>query len=196
MACRFGDSMVLLGAKGSRYETTLVLSLALGAIGLLTPSTAYAHFKINTPASWMSQDSVGGPQKNGPCAAVPNTSLGDSAGTPTKTVTVLQSGQTVSVSITVTVAHPGWFRIALAEGASSTQTHSTIADPQAQTGTNCTPAIMSNPVWSSTQPIIADGLPPARPLRRNRPAPKPSRSPFPRAHPAPAHSPVPYRSSW
>jgi MYXO-CTERM domain-containing protein len=159
MACRFGDSMVLLGAKGSRYETTLVLSLALGAIGLLTPSTAYAHFKINTPASWMSQDSVGGPQKNGPCAAVPNTSLGDSAGTPTKTVTVLQSGQTVSVSITVTVAHPGWFRIALAEGASSTQTHSTIADPQAQTGTNCTPAIMSNPVWSSTQPIIADGLP-------------------------------------
>ena len=137
----------------------LVPWLAFGAIGVLTPSSAHAHFKLNAPASWMSQDSVGGPQKNGPCAAVPNTALGDSAGTPTNAVTVLQSGQPVSVSVTVTVAHPGWFRIALAEGASSTQTLATLADPQAQTGTNCTPAIMKNPVWSTTQPTIADGLP-------------------------------------
>jgi hypothetical protein len=150
--------MLSLGGTGSRYVGVMPW-LAFGAFGLLTPSTAHAHFKLNAPASWMSQDSIGGPQKNGPCAAVPNTSLGDSAGTPTNTVTVLQSGQMVSVSITVTVGHPGWFRIALAEGASSTQTLSTIADPQAQTGTNCTPAMMSNPVWSATQPIVADGLP-------------------------------------
>jgi hypothetical protein len=151
--------MLLLSWKGSRYVARLVSWLAFGAIGVGTPSLAHAHFKLNSPASWMSQDAVGGPQKNGPCAAVPNTALGDSAGTPTNAVTVLQSGQTVPVSITATVAHPGWFRIALAEGASSTQTLSTLADPQAQTGTNCTPAIMSNPVWSPTQPVIADGLP-------------------------------------
>jgi hypothetical protein len=150
---------LLLSWKGSRYVARLVSWLAFGAIGVGTPSLAHAHFKLNSPASWMSQDAVGGPQKNGPCAAVPNTALGDSAGTPTNAVTVLQSGQTVPVSITATVAHPGWFRIALAEGASSTQTLSTLADPQAQTGTNCTPAIMSNPVWSPTQPVIADGLP-------------------------------------
>ncbi len=131
--------------------------LAFGAAWI--PSTAHAHFKIDSPASWMSQDSVGGPQKNGPCAAQPNTALGDSAGTPTKTVTVLQSGQTVPVSITVTVTHPGWFRIALVEGASSTHTLSSLPDPQAQAGTNCTPAIMKDPVWSPTQPVIADGLP-------------------------------------
>jgi hypothetical protein len=128
-------------------------------LGLLTPTAAHAHFKLNAPASWMSQDSVGGPQKTGPCAAVANTALGDSPGTPTNAVTALPSGQTVSVSVTATVAHPGWYRIALAEGASATQTLSTLADPRAQMGTNCTPAIMSNPVWSSTQPVIADGLP-------------------------------------
>jgi hypothetical protein len=122
---------------------------AMVLLGLLTPTAAHVHFKLNAPASWMSQDSVGGPQKNGPCAATANTSLVDSPGTPTNVVTALPSGQTVSVSVTATVAHPGWYRIALAEGASATQSLSTLADPRAQMGTNCTPAIMSNPVWSS-----------------------------------------------
>jgi MYXO-CTERM domain-containing protein len=151
--------MLLFGGRGSRFVAAIVPWLAFGAMGPLTPSPAHAHFKINAPASWMSQDSVGGPQKNGPCAAVPNTALGDSAGTPTNAVTVLESGQTVPVSVTATVAHPGWFRIALVEGASSTQTLITLPDPKAQTGTNCTPAIVNNPVWSPTQPVIADGLP-------------------------------------
>jgi MYXO-CTERM domain-containing protein len=146
----------------------LALLLAVGAMAAFEPTTASAHFRIDDPAvppepatvqSWMSQDPVGGPQKNGPCAAVPNTSLGDSPGTPTTAVTVVQPGQRVSVPITVTIGHPGWFRIALAEGPSSTQTLATIPDPQAQKGTNCTPAIMANPVWSPTQPILADGLP-------------------------------------
>jgi Lytic polysaccharide mono-oxygenase, cellulose-degrading len=142
-----------------RVASVLAPCLALGAIGLGLPSPAEAHYILDAPACWMSQDAVGGPQKNGPCAAVPNTNLGDVAGTPTNAVTVFQSGQTISVSITVTIAHPGWFRIALAEGASSTQTLTTIPDPVPQAGTNCTPAIMKSPVWSPTQPIIADGLP-------------------------------------
>jgi hypothetical protein len=79
-------------------------------------------------------------------------------GTPTHAVTNVTTGQ-VSVSVTATIAHPGWYRIALAQGASSTQTLTTIPDPKAQAGTNCTPAIMTNPVWSPTQPVIADGLP-------------------------------------
>jgi MYXO-CTERM domain-containing protein len=133
--------------------------LAFGALGVMAPSSADAHFILDAPACWMSQDAVGGPQKTGPCAAVPNTSLGDAAGTPTHAVTVFQSGQTISVSVTATIAHPGWYRIALVEGASSTQTLTTLPDPQAQAGTNCTPAIMKSPVWSTTQPILADGLP-------------------------------------
>jgi hypothetical protein len=147
--------MVSLGARRNRYLGAGAPLLALA----LASSTADAHFKITSPPSWMSQDAVGGPQKNGPCAKVPNIALGDSAGTPTNTVTVMNAGAMVSVSLDVTIAHPGWFRIALVEGASSTQTLATLPDPQAQKGTNCTPAIMSNPVWSSTQPILADGLP-------------------------------------
>jgi MYXO-CTERM domain-containing protein len=68
-------------------------------------------------------------------------------------------GQTLSVSVTSTIAHPGWWRIALHEGASSTQTLTTLPDPVPMAGTNCTPAIMMNPVWSPTQPVLADGLP-------------------------------------
>lgn len=134
-------------------------SLVLAGITMLISAEAEAHFKINMPMSWMSQDTVGGPQKTGPCAAVANTSLGDSPGTPTNMVTVFQSGQTIPISVTATIAHPGWWRVALVEGASATQTLTTLPDPQAQKGTNCTPAIMANPVWSPTQPIIADGLP-------------------------------------
>jgi MYXO-CTERM domain-containing protein len=137
----------------------LAVTISAGSLFLLAPALAEAHFKLNSPACWLSQDSVGGPQKNGPCAAVPNTGLGDVAGTPTGMVSAFQPGQTVSVSVTATIAHPGWWRIALHQGASSTQTLTTIPDPQAQAGTNCTPAIIANPVWSPTQPVLADGLP-------------------------------------
>jgi hypothetical protein len=147
--------MLSLGARRNGYMGAAAPLLAL----VLASSPAAAHFKITSPPSWMSQDAVGGPQKNGPCAKVPNIPLGDTAGTPTNTVTVMNAGATTTVSLDVTIAHPGWFRIALVEGASSTQTLATLPDPQAQKGTNCTPAIMSNPVWSSTQPILADGLP-------------------------------------
>jgi MYXO-CTERM domain-containing protein len=74
-------------------------------------------------------------------------------------VTAVMPGQTLSVSVTSTIAHPGWWRIALHEGASSTQTLTTLPDPVPMAGTNCTPAIMMNPVWSPTQPVLADGLP-------------------------------------
>ncbi len=156
-------------AAHARWRGVLAPTVLLGTIVLLIPTRAAAHFKITDPTtppqpatvqSWMSQDAVGGPQKNGPCAAVPNTALGDSPGTPVaNAVTVVQAGQKVTVPITITVAHPGWFRISLFEGPSSGQTLTTLPDPKAQAGTNCTPAIMTNPVWSPTQPILADGLP-------------------------------------
>jgi hypothetical protein len=161
--------MLSIGAKGKRYLGVLSRLLAFGAIGALAPSPADAHFKITDPTtppqpatvqSWMSQDSVGGPQKNGPCGAVPNTSLGDSPGTPVpNAVTVVQPGQTITVPVTITIGHPGWFRISLFEGPSASQTLTTLPDPKAQAGTNCTPTIMTDLVWSTTKPVLADGLP-------------------------------------
>jgi MYXO-CTERM domain-containing protein len=152
-----------------RCRGVLAPIMLLGGIVLLAPTRAAAHFKLTDPTappqpatvqSWMSQDAVGGPQKNGPCGAVPNTALGDSPGTPVpNSVTVVQAGQKVTVPVTITVGHPGWFRIALFQGPSSGQTLTTLPDPKAQTGTTCTPVIMTNPVWSQTQPVLADGLP-------------------------------------
>ena len=154
--------------KRASYLRDLVPTVLAGAIVLLAPVPATAHFMITAPAtppqpatvqSWMSEDSVGGPQKNGPCAATPNTSLGDSAGTPTNAITVIQPGQKVTIPITITVGHPGWFRVSLHQGPSSGQTLTTLPDPVAQSGTSCTPAMISNPVWSPTQPVLADDLP-------------------------------------
>jgi len=161
--------MLSIGARGRRYLGVLTPLLALGAIGVVAPSPADAHFKLTDPTtppqpatvqSWMSQDGVGGPQKNGPCGAVPNTALGDSPGSPVpNAVTVVQPGQKVTVPVTITIGHPGWFRISLFEGPSSSQTLTTLPDPKAQAGTNCTPVIMTNLVWSPTQPVLVDGLP-------------------------------------
>ncbi|MGD0679310.1 MAG: SCE4755 family polysaccharide monooxygenase-like protein [Polyangiaceae bacterium] len=142
---------------GSWRNGSWVVFVSFAAAAVFTSAAADAHFKIDAPASWMSQDLVGGPQKKGPCAAMGDPALGDTAGTPTNTITVEQGG-TVTVSITVTIAHPGWFRVSLAEGASSTQTLATLPDPVAVNGTSCTPALMRDLTWSATQPIIADGL--------------------------------------
>lgn len=161
--------MLSIGAKGKRHLGLLSPLLAFGIMGVVAPSPADAHFKITDPTtppqpatvqSWMSQDVAGGPQKNGPCGAVPNTALGDSPGTPVpNAVTVVQPGQTITVPVTITIGHPGWFRISLFEGPSASQTLTTLPDPKAQAGTNCTPTIMTNLVWSPTQPVLADGLP-------------------------------------
>src|SRR5215471_6225356 len=140
---------------------SLVPVLVLAAVGVLVPARADAHFRLNTPMSWMSQSTQGSPQKNGPCAATLNTTLEPATTpvTPTGIVNAFQPGQTVSVSVTATVPHPGWYRIALVQGPASSQTLTTFPDPKAMAGTNCTPPIMANPVWSTTQPVLADGLP-------------------------------------
>ncbi|HET6151173.1 MAG TPA: MYXO-CTERM sorting domain-containing protein, partial [Polyangia bacterium] len=77
-------------------------------------------------------------------------------------VNVFQPGQPVSVTVTSTVDHPGWWRISLREGRASTQTSSVFPDPTplgaANTAQQCTPAFIDNPVWSPTQPVLADKL--------------------------------------
>jgi len=128
-------------------------ALAAATIGLLTPALAHAHFILTAPTNWMTQvqgPGGGAPQKTGPCGNETGTGQ-----TPTGAVTSVQRGQTVSVTVESTVAHIGWWRVALKEGASSTQTQTSLPDPQA---TTCTPPIMANPVWSPTQPVLADGL--------------------------------------
>jgi hypothetical protein len=138
-------------------KSGLVLGLSVAGLGVLVPAFAQAHFILNAPTSWWSQASDGSPQKMAPC--------GDEATTGTsasKMVTTVQSGQTVAVQVTATVAHPGWYRISLKQGASATQTATAFPDPPtlgaSGSAQQCTPAFIDNPVWSPTQPVLADKL--------------------------------------
>jgi len=132
----------------------MTAALVAATVGLLSPGLARAHFILMKPTNWMTQDMSatggGAPQKIGPCGN--DTGTGQS---PTGAISPVQAGQQVQIMVQVTTQHTGWWRVALKEGASSTQTQTSLPDPQA---TTCTPPIMTNPVWSPTQPVLADGL--------------------------------------
>jgi hypothetical protein len=117
----------------------------------LGPATARAHFSLDTPACFMTQDATGFPQKGAPCGPPDSP-----AGTLTMKVTAYTPGQTIMVHVTPTIPHPGWYRIALVTGKSSSQTATSLPNPP---GTTCNPPKVTNPVWSPTQPVIADNLP-------------------------------------
>jgi hypothetical protein len=110
------------------------------------PSPAGAHFVLQTPANWMSQDSFGAPIKLGPCGD-------EGGGTPTGTVTAFQSGTMVTITIDETIYHPGHYRVAL----STTDRSQLPAEPTVTpgAGTPCgTVPIMSPAVF----PVLADGV--------------------------------------
>ena len=129
----------------STGQRTFRTALALGALGLLSPGSADAHFILREPASWMSQDLLGSPQKLGPCGSEPG-------GTPTGTITAVQAGSTITVTITETIFHPGHYRIALA-----TNDRSDLpAEPVVTPGTTpCGSVVIQDP---PVFPVLADGV--------------------------------------
>jgi hypothetical protein len=135
----------------------LAVTISVGCLGLLVPGAADAHFMLMAPASWWSQAADGSPQKTAPCGEE-----GATGTAATGTVNVYQSGQPVAVTVMSTVAHPGWWRISLRQGAAATQNGTTFPDPTpmgaAGTTLQCTPAFINNPVWSPTQPVLYDKL--------------------------------------
>jgi hypothetical protein len=76
-------------------SATRVLGCALVAcaFGVLAPSVARAHFTLDAPPSWMSQDALGSPQKESPCG-------NESGGTATYMITAFQPGQTITLKWT------------------------------------------------------------------------------------------------
>src|SRR6187402_2422236 len=73
-------------------------------------NSAQAHFKLLKPTSWVNEDDVGEPQKSPPCGA-PSDATAPKSGA----VTTFRAGETITVEWQATIAHPGYFRIALAE---------------------------------------------------------------------------------
>jgi MYXO-CTERM domain-containing protein len=115
---------------------------------IAAPRVADAHFVLEDPPSWMSQDALGLPQKLGPCGDELD---GTDAATPTATVTTVQEGQTITVTIHEVIFHPGHYRISLAESRADLP-----AEPVVTVGsTPCGSApIQSPPVL----PVLADGV--------------------------------------
>jgi hypothetical protein len=131
---------------GKRITISVAL---LGMVGVLGASeVAEAHFVLQSPPAWMSQDSLGLPEKTGPCGDEYD---GTDAATPTGIVTAVQAGQKITVTINEVIFHPGHYRIALATNRSALP-----ADPAVTAGaTPCgTSAIQSPPVF----PVLADGV--------------------------------------
>jgi hypothetical protein len=93
-------------------KNTREIGWALMLLLTTTSRPAAAHFTLTKPASWLKEDAAGGPQKGGPCGPG---GLDDVKPIPVSgAVTEFHVGETVEVTWTDTVAHPGHFRIALA----------------------------------------------------------------------------------
>lgn len=128
-----------------RLQTALVASCIVAA------APAYAHFKLDSPASRSVQDGLGGPQKSSPCG-LSDVTQGSDDSTPTNIVAELKAGGTVTVSITETVTHPGHYRVALAQDMASLPPEPTVTPG---TGFACGSA----PIDANPQlPVLADGL--------------------------------------
>lgn len=109
-----------------------------------------AHFKLQAPPSWMSQDSLGSPQKLGPCGDEDD---GTSLATPSGIVTAYQVGDTITVTIQETIFHPGHYRIALAVNDRSELPAEPAVD--AGGGYPCGTAVIEDP---PVFPVLADNV--------------------------------------
>jgi hypothetical protein len=125
----------------------LVLAMAAGAMAL-APATARAHFTMDYPPQWIEEtDTLGDPQKVAPCGVDSTITY-----TPTNTVTTYAPGQTITLQWTETIAHDGWFRIAL-----SYANRTDLTDPPysaSALGLSTDAGIENPPV----PPVLVDGL--------------------------------------
>ena len=95
--------------KAFNRNKPLVLGGTLVAtLGLLLPCSARAHDVLNFPPPWVVEDALGDPQKVAPCGVDSTVNY-----TPSNIVTTFAPGQTITVRWQETIAHDGWFRIAL-----------------------------------------------------------------------------------
>jgi len=116
----------------------------------LVSLTAQAHFKLDTPASWIVQDDKGDPQKMAPCGGT----MAD-GGTRTGAVTELQGGSMMPLAVTETVYHPGHYRVALARRINLLPGDPVAVLKQTDNGTRSDHGVI---VENPQLPVLVDGL--------------------------------------
>jgi len=135
-------------SRASTAKRLAVGACVLGFIGAVLASQADAHFVLQSPPTWMTQDSLGLPEKLGPCGDEYD---GTDAAVPTGTVTAVREGQKIKVTINEVIFHPGHYRIALAKKRSDLPAEPVVTEA----GTPCgSAAIQDPPVF----PVLADGV--------------------------------------
>jgi hypothetical protein len=77
---------------------------------LAVSSTAHAHFVLQSPPAYSTQNGLGLPEKSAPCGqADPGTPV-----VPTNMITSYHAGDMVTITIMEAVFHPGHYRVSLA----------------------------------------------------------------------------------
>jgi hypothetical protein len=124
-------------------------SAALLCAILCSANTSHAHFKLLSPAAWLNEDSSGGPQKGSPCG--PGGSDDVSPAPTSGKVTEFHAGEEIEVKWVDTIAHPGHFRIALAENRTD------LKDPDITQDSFCSYDEMMVPKEAKGN-VLADGV--------------------------------------
>ena len=137
--------MLVPHPKRSTAQRLLACGLVATAASLWAPAPANAHFILTEPAASLKQNDLGNPQKAPPC--------GDEGGSPVSgEVTAYQAGQTITITITETIFHPGHYRISLGVNGPGDIPVEPVVTPGS---TDCGSApIDPNPVF----PVLADGV--------------------------------------
>jgi len=118
---------------------------------LLVP-LAEGHFKLLEPASWVVENSVGNPQKAGPCGG----NEGDADVTPSHAITKVVGGGALHIKVQEMVYHPGHYRIALAVNSRAQLPEDpVVVTRDTPAGPRSVSARIDNP---PTIPVLADGL--------------------------------------
>jgi hypothetical protein len=133
-------------STGKHLVTASVVLAVTGA--LAAPRVADAHFVLQKPAAWMSQTSLGLPEKLGPCGDEDD---GTDAATPTGIVTAVQEGSKITVTVDEVIFHPGHYRISIA-----TTRADLPAEPVVTPGT--TPCGSAPVMTPAVFPVLADGV--------------------------------------
>lgn len=131
-----------------RMLTAVLLSLA--TMALLVPF-ADGHFRLLEPKSWVVENNLGNPQKQGPCGGTEGPDV-----TPTNAITSVQGGQKLHIKVQEMIYHPGHYRIALAVNSRD----ELPADPEVVTrDTDKGPRSVSAKIESPVKiPVLLDGL--------------------------------------
>lgn len=142
------------------------LVLVAAALAAL-PTGLSAHFKLLEPASWITEDPRGDPQKLGPCGG---DNKGDNAKLLSNAVTKVTGGSKLHLKVQETIFHPGHYRVALSVNSRNE------LPPDPMTFEKYTDRGVYS-VWAAIQspvqlPVIADGLFPhyTRPAQGTPPA--------------------------